>query len=837
MSRRSDKMAGRKSVPHQPSLQQKQQDDSLFNRNSFQSLDFSTRLTANPHAFAGAVLNPKHARELTPKTVLRITHTLGLHALENARHDVQNDDEEESQPQDPKELSVQYTVWITEAWRCLMWAEPSAALFWEMATMYYTLHTAARSIEIEEAEEDQEDHGWGIQRTLSQTIPPILSCESSQSLDSTEEKKKRGDSPQNSPQKKSQNKNANNNKASAASAKELPVWLIGMFLLLHCEEESFWRNVSGEDEQRFDALMAKQNATSGIGEIFGTDLSKFLNKINSRSQHYHHDHLHCSAYLLRHLRKFMLLACVPSSAEALDALYDLALDECVHDAEYEVRRHGASRNNPYSTMDPDELVRRHDEEHREFGTKVKMTNEELERLNLVFQAPHGGSIDDPPLFIADILQSQGVPTSGGVYVGDAESEIRRHLERELNGNNSLEDGDNVEDALTGIKKLSIGEKGESKSYVDGEEEDYNKELSYIQVRGSTILLKPNNHTDGTHKKNTNPLSGSATNSRLHDVYVTGCSDSHMYLLQPFEHATIAACSNCTIVVGAGAGLLHVVDCERTTITAAARRVLVSNCYDVTLNIFTPSPSLLVGDNRNVKFAPYNTYYDGLREDLLATGLAAGVVSQDTNEMVSDPLYGPTLQCASNKWKQPVELSTLSDLLQAQSLVPPRSSSPTPGSESSTDDAMKTPSLVPASEFQVLLVPYISEAAKERRARQEMAAEEMTVQTSGSFEDSASIASGASKVGNGIGSMYCHNVADVLQLSPFRLPTEYEKRAVKKTDQIKILQAAMQNLTEEQQAKLEEELNSGFRDWLVTSGNLRQVLDLVHLDRKENTQSS
>ena len=239
----------------------------------------------------------------------------------------------------------------------------------------------------------------------------------------------------------------------------------------------------------------------------------------------------------------------------------------------------------------------------------------------------------------------------------------------------------------------------------------------------------------------------------------------------------------------------------------------------------------------MKFAPYNTYYDGLREDLLATGLAAGVVSPDNNEMVSDPLYGPTLQCASNKWKQPVELSTLSDLLQAQSLVPPRSSSPTPGSESSTDDAMKTPSLVPASEFQVLLVPYISEAAKERRARQEMAAEEMTVQTSGSFEDSASIASGASKVGNGIGSMYCHNLADVLQLSPFRLPTEYEKRAVKKTDQIKILQAAMQNLTEEQQAKLEEELNSGFRDWLVTSGNLRQVLDLVHLDRKENIQSS
>jgi TBCC domain-containing protein 1 len=47
----------------------------------------------------------------------------------------------------------------------------------------------------------------------------------------------------------------------------------------------------------------------------------------------------------------------------------------------------------------------------------------------------------------------------------------------------------------------------------------------------------------------------------------------------------------------------------------------------------------------------------------------------------------------------------------------------------------------------------------------------------------------------------------------------------------IQQAAQKNLTEEQQLRFEEELNRGFRDWLVTSGNLRQVLDLVHLERR------
>ena len=52
----------------------------------------------------------------------------------------------------------------------------------------------------------------------------------------------------------------------------------------------------------------------------------------------------------------------------------------------------------------------------------------------------------------------------------------------------------------------------------------------------------------------------------------------------------------TVVVGAVAGMLHVVDCEKTKITAAARRILVSNSCDVQLNVFTPSPPLLVGDH-------------------------------------------------------------------------------------------------------------------------------------------------------------------------------------------------------------------------------------------------
>lgn len=902
-------------------------------RSSVQSLD-DIQLSAKPHAFSGAVLNPKSARELTPKTVLTITHTLGVHALDNANqypssgpnpnsaesnssYNTRSDagasstDNANANNNASSEAKVQYTVWITEAWRVLGWVEPSAALFWEMATMYHTLHVAARSIEVEETEipatnSDGEatDHG-SIQRTWSQSIPPILSCGSSASMDSVEKDKDKdkdknrrdggdrggermgsgsgpvlnspvshqGSTPgsgSNSPNRRGgvgDKKNPQNNKASNASAKELPVWLVGMFLLLHCEEEAFRRNVSGEDEQRFDALMAKQSAGSGFGEILkdglggkAVDFGMLLMhpSLHSRAQFLagRLDNTNCTAYILRHLRKFLLLSCVPHNAEALMGIYSLAESESPHDAEYTDRQHPPSRKNgspmmnPYLTIDADVLLRRHEDEHAEIGLNVRMTSDDLERLNLILQSPSGGPIDGPPLYISDVMPKEELAIYGGIPLEDVEREIRKHLEAELlidPDENSQQEKDDVESVTKDMRKLNMGENKESKEDKEGrgmvhvhndiDEESFNKELTYNKLRGSTILLKPNTplHPSGRPISDSNPSGSLPNNGRLHDVHVSGCSDAHIYLLQPFEHATISVCTGCTIVVGAVAGLLQVVDCERTTITSAARRVLVSNCYDVTHNIFTPSPPLLVGDNRNCQFAPYNTYYDGLREDLLATGLAALLVSQ---EIVTDPLYGPALQCASNKWKQPVELAKMCDLLQAQSIAP-RSTSPIPGSSpgaddkafsKDTDDVIKGPSLLPASEFQVLFVPFIGEATMERRSREEANADEYTVHTASS-EDNMSISSGPKHAG--IGSMYCNNLADVLQLSPFQLPKEFERKALVKAERMKSLQNAIQtHLTPEQQLKLEEELNSGFRDWLVTSGNLRQVLDLVKMESKE-----
>ena len=511
------------------------------------------------------------------------------------------------------------------------------------------------------------------------------------------------------------------------------------------------------------------------------------------------------------------------------------------------------RNSSRHKYSAEELRRQHDEEHGHAGINVQLTLEDLERLNLTLQPPQGGGIDDPPLRIGEFLWmslklTRPPPIGGTLRLGEVEREIFRYLELELlmSGVDPKDEEDRSEEgesqAQVALAKLSLSSDSEkatgSNERAKRPGNQYLKELSYTHLRGTTILLKPNptetsSGASAASGDAHNLVGNLASSQRLHDLVITECSDAHFYLLQPFEQATIAACTGCTIVVGAVAGLLHVVDCEKTVITSAARRILVSNSSDATLNIFSPSPPLLVGDNRTCQFAPYNTYYDGLREDLLATGLAAAVVvpsehspaasANTTHREAPDPTAWPPLQCASNKWKQPVEMSTLEmpQVPNSSGASPPASPSGHSGlgaddkaHPGSTNEANQGPTIVPASEFHVLFVPFESEGARQRRLEAEEG-EPNSDGTASSME-----------------SQYCRLMAEVLQLSPFRLPIEYERRVLVKAERMRnIQQAVRKSLTQDQQRRFEENLNRGFRDWLVTSGNLRQVLDLVHLERR------
>lgn len=720
-----------------------------------------TRLTARPHAFAGAVLSPKHARELTPSLCVAIATALAD----------QNPTSTHIVPYTyvgntiffSLSLSHSFVVdlfrlWITEGWRVLGWAEPSAALFWEMATMYHTLLMAGRQL------------------ADSPIIPPILSCGSTSSIGSgatstiaDSDKKKY---------------------SSVGAAKELPVWLIGTFLLLHCEESATERNLSVE---------------GGRVPVVNGDFTKMFQNpaLSSRTRlhsAWNDDNSHCIAYLLRHLRKILLLSAIGSNH---DATHD-----CMHLAAMPSTE-GAFPSTRSAKIDANELRRLHNDEHGSVGLSVRLTMEDLEHLDLILQPPMGGSMTDPPLklgeFLWKCLYSKPPPPTASIPMGDVEREIRQHLEMELLMNNMKKEDDSqsaVDTAIMPIRSnmasLTVSERAEK------------KETRYSRVRGTTVFLKatPSSAEDGASVgSNDAPDTSSKQGSRLHDLVVSDCSDAHFYLLQPFEYATIARCSGCTIVIGAVAGLLHIVDCEKTNITVAARRVLVSTSVGVKTFLFSPSPPLLVGDNRSCQFAPYNTFYEGLRDDLLATGLAAAVVSDRVPPDSTDATW-PPLQCASNKWKQYVDVSKL-EVPQGPAAGSPTSANSTnaplsPGADdramgmgsTGVDSTLQAPVTLPPAEFSVLLVPI---------ERQEQDAH------------------------------YCRLLAEVLELSPFRMPSEYEKCALAKAERLKHIQeTAKTSLTPEQQQRFEEELNRGFRDFLVQNSNLRQVLDLVHMDVKNSS---
>ena len=147
-----------------------------------------------------------------------------------------------------------------------------------------------------------------------------------------------------------------------------------------------------------------------------------------------------------------------------------------------------------------------------------------------------------------------------------------------------------------------------------------------------------------------------------------------------------------------------------------------------------------------------------------------------------------------------------------------------------ETSMHAPVLVPASEFQILFVPIETAASAGMTRTPTEEDRPPTPQQAEGTSTTLSPSQQHQQLQNSP-SQYCRLLGELLSCSPFRLPVEYERRILTKADRMKRIQQDVLALPEDQQAKFQEELNRGFRDWLVTSGNLRQVLDLVHLERR------
>lgn len=114
-----------------------------------------------------------------------------------------------------------------------------------------------------------------------------------------------------------------------------------------------------------------------------------------------------------------------------------------------------------------------------------------------------------------------------------------------------------------------------------------------------------------------------------DVSCTGairlwdCSEAIIYCLAPCAVTSLSNCMDCTVIVGACAAALRLEHCERCTVVAAAAHVQLRSCHGCNLHVFTPSPVLVLGDTRHCRAGPHNTWYDALGAHLQRAGLPSG----------------------------------------------------------------------------------------------------------------------------------------------------------------------------------------------------------------------
>lgn len=295
---------------------------------------------------------------------------------------------------------------------------------------------------------------------------------------------------------------------------------------------------------------------------------------------------------------------------------------------------------------------------------------------------------------------------------------------------------------------------------------------------------------------------------LGDLQVNHCHDAHLYLLEPYRFATLVGCSDCTIVVGAVQGMLRVVGCERVQIVSACRRLSISSTLDSVFSVYCASAPVLFGDSRSCQFAPYNTAYHNLWEHLTMASLVSGDPPCRQMNYWNSPLLDMAPQPAS------LNIGTDSSLLGGPPNINKedhhQTSTPGLGLSNMThseDREFKPPVMLPPHHFFTIVIP--------QRHQQQSPPQ-----------------------------------------NPFPLPPEYAQALKQRAES---LTRIMQNVgtaarsdnrpttsgvddegnTKQGQgdevnskSQIDSALRSHFADWLITSGNLRQVLDLVQLDRQD-----
>ena len=267
---------------------------------------------------------------------------------------------------------------------------------------------------------------------------------------------------------------------------------------------------------------------------------------------------------------------------------------------------------------------------------------------------------------------------------------------------------------------------------------------------------------------------------LRDLTVEGCADAFIYILRPFRHAAVRACSNTTVVVGAAAGILTVDLCEGCHVIGAARQVRIGNSVATTASVYSVRPPLVYGDCRDVRIGPHCAPFRGMQATLRGAGLleAGHAKTPDSGMWAKFAVLG-----------RPEAGAPPSATGGAAGGAAPAAGAPTAaGGPDEAKAAVTNPArAVTPAEFSLMVVPAPAGMA---------GAEDQAVPVPG--------------------------------------PMAEATRAAR--DRVAAVRAEIRaaGLPADRQVTLQSCVEGAFKQWLVASGNIRQVADLVRMQARASS---
>ena len=94
-----------------------------------------------------------------------------------------------------------------------------------------------------------------------------------------------------------------------------------------------------------------------------------------------------------------------------------------------------------------------------------------------------------------------------------------------------------------------------------------------------------------------------------DLIFRNLSGSSIKIFNFNTSVKISSCHHCKLIISAVSGLCEITDCHDCTISSASNEVLILNCKNLTLFIFTETDPV-IKNSTNLKFAPFNIKFSG-----------------------------------------------------------------------------------------------------------------------------------------------------------------------------------------------------------------------------------